>query len=49
MANAMNEKATMLQALFNDYLFKIRQFYGQRFKDKFPPRMKVVDTFIEYS
>lgn len=49
MANAMNEKAAMLQALFNDYLFKIRQFYGQRFKDKFPPRMKVVDTFIEYS
>lgn len=48
MANGMNDKATMLQGLFNDYLFKIRQFYGQRFRDKFPPKIKVIDSFIEY-
>lgn len=48
-ANGLNDKAANLASLYNDYEKRIKEFYSQRWRDRQPAKIKVVDAYREFA
>lgn len=49
LSNSMNEKVVVLTGMWQDYEKRIKEFYSQRFKARFPSRIRVRDAYKEYA